>query len=254
MRKGGETAKTGGLVAYRKLVKATQATFAQVQQVLPALREQTAPEAERLTETLETFLPRVEQVVSQTVRRVFQGEKLPAREKLVSIFEAHSDIIRRNKARKPTEYGHKVWLDEVDGGLVTRWQVLEGNPNDEQQWLPSLEHHIECFSQPPNQMSADRGVHSPENEQVAQEKGVKWVVQPQSGRKSEARKRYEKQRCFVRGRKWHAGVEGRISVLKRRNELDRCRDQGKTGFEKWVGWGVIAGNLLVIGRAVAARA
>lgn len=254
MRKGGETAKTEGLVAYQKLVKATQATIAQVQQVLPVLQEQTAPEAERLAETLETFLPRAEQVVSQAIRRVFQGEKVPAQEKIVSIFEAHTAIIRRNKARKPTEYGHKVWLDEVDGGLVTRWQVLEGNPNDEQQWLPSLEQHIQCFGKPPQQMSADRGVHSPENERVAQEKGVKRVILPQPGKKSAARKRYEKQRWFVRGRKWHAGVEGRISVLKRRNELDRCRDHGTTGFEKWVGWGVIAGNLLVIGRAVAARA
>ena len=254
MRKSGETAREQGLQAYRKLVKATQQTIEQAQQVLPALQAMTGPQADRLTEVLETFIPRAEQVVSQTVRRVFQGEKVPAGEKIVSLFEPHSAIIRRNKARKPTEYGHKVWLDEVDGGIVTRWQVLEGNPNDDQQWLPSLEHHIECFGRPPNQMSADRGVHSPQNEKVAQERGVKRVILPQPGRKSEARKRHEKQRWFRQGRRWHAGVEGRISVLKRRNELDRCRDHGIQGFDRWIGWGVIAGNLLVIGRNVAARA
>ena len=188
------------------------------------------------------------------MRRVFQGEKVPAGEKIVSLFEPHSAIIRRNKARKPTEYGHKVWLDEVDGGIVTRWQVLEGNPNDEQQWLPSLEHHIECFGRPPHQMSADRGVHSLHNEKVAQERSVKRVILPQPGRKSEARQRHEKQRWFQQGRRWHAGVEGRISVLKRRNELDRCRDHGKQGFDRWIGWGVIAANLLVLGRNVVARA
>ncbi len=254
MRKNGETAREQGMHAYRKLVKATQKTIEQAQQVLPALQAMTGKEAERLTEVLETFIPRAEQVVSQTIRRVFQGEKVPAGEKIVSLFEPHSAIIRRNKARKPTEYGHKVWLDEVDGGIVTRWEVLEGNPNDEQQWLPSLEHHIKCFGRPPNQMSADRGVHSTHNEHIAQERGVKRVILPQPGRKNEARKRHEKQRWFQQGRRWHAGVEGRISVLKRRNELDRCRDHGIQGFGRWIGWGVIAGNLLVIGRYVAARA
>jgi transposase, IS5 family len=254
MRKRGETAQEQGMQAYRKLVKATQQTIKQAQQVLPALQVVPDKGAKKLSEILETFIPRAEQVVSQAMRRVFQGEKVPASEKIVSLFEPHTDIIRRNKARKPTEYGHKVWLDEVDGGIVTRWQVLEGNPNDEQQWLPSLEHHIECFGRPPNQMSADRGVHSPQNEQIAQQRGVKRVILPQPGRKSEARKRHEKQRWFQQGRRWHAGVEGRISVLKRRNELDRCRDHGVQGFDRWIGWGVIAGNLLVIGRKVAAKA
>jgi len=254
MRKSGETAREQGLHAYHKLVKATQQTIEQAQQVVPALQAVTGKQAVKLSEILETFIPRAEQVVSQTVRRVFQGEKVPAGEKIISLFEPHSAIIRRNKARKPTEYGHKVWLDEVDGGIVTRWQVLEGNPNDDQQWLPSLEHHIECFGRPPNQMSADRGVHSPHNEQVARERGVKRVILPQPGRKSDARKRHEKQRWFRQGRRWHAGVEGRISVLKRRHELDRCRDHGRQGFDKWVGWGVITANLLVIGRYVAVSA
>ena len=254
MRKRGETAREQGMQAYHKLVKATQQTIKQAQRVLPALQAATDEGAENLSAILETFIPRAEQVVSQAVRRVFQGEKVPAGEKIVSLFEPHTAIIRRNKARKPTEYGHKVWLDEVDGGIITRWQVLEGNPNDDQQWIPSLEHHSECFGKPPHQMSADRGVHSANNEQIARDQGVKRVVLPQPGRKSEARKQHEKQRWFQQGRKWHAGVEGRISVLKRRHELDRCRDHGRQGFDKWVGWGVIAANLLVIGRKVAAKA
>jgi IS5 family transposase len=254
MRKRGETAREQGMQAYHKLVKATQQTITQAQRVLPALQAATDEGAEKLSAILETFIPHAEQVVSQTVRRVFQGEKVPAGEKIVSLFEPHTAIIRRNKARKPTEYGHKVWLDEVDGGIITRWQVLEGNPNDDQQWIPSLEHHSECFGKPPHQMSADRGVHSANNEQIARDQGVKRVVLPQPGRKSEARKQHEKQRWFQQGRKWHAGVEGRISVLKRRHELDRCRDHGRQGFNKWVGWGVIAANLLVIGRKMAAKA
>jgi len=254
MRRHSESAKSAGKTAYRKLIQAAEATIRQAEQVLPVLQAQATRQTQKLATTLQTFIPRAQQVVAQTVRRVFKQEQVPAREKIVSIFEPHTDIIRRNKAHKPTEFGHKVWLDEVDGGLVTRWDVLEGNPSDDQQWLPSLEHHSEAFGKAPQQASADRGVHSPDNERSAQQRGVKRVILPQPGRKSEARQKHEKQPWFVRGRKWHVGVEGRISLLKRRYELHRCRDHGESGFEKWVGWGVIAANLTMISRKVTARA
>jgi IS5 family transposase len=254
MRRGGEQAKTEGKSAYRKLIRATEATIEQAQQVLPVLKKQTAQQAKKLAQTLETFIPRAQQVVTQTVRRVLHQEKVPASEKIVSIFEPHTDIIQRNKAHKPTEFGHKVWLDEVDGGIVTRWDVLEGNPNDDRQWLPSLDHHIERFGKAPKQASGDRGVHSPNNERQAQERGVQHVILPQPGRKSEQRRQHERQPWFVRGRKWHVGVEGRISVLKRCYELDCCPDHGQDGFEKWVAWGVIVANLKTIGRRVVAKA
>jgi len=215
MRRTSDAAKAEGLQAYRRLVQTARQTLSQAHQVLPVLKQQTGKTAKTLTQTLETFLPRVEQVVEQTTRRVFDQEKVPAGEKIVSLFEAHSDIIRRNKAQKPTEYGHKVWLDEVEGGVVTRWKVLEGNPDDGQQWPTSLEQHQQRFGHPPYQASGDRGVHSPENERTAKEKGVQRIILPQPGYKSQERKEHEKQPWFRRGRNWHSGVEGRISVLTR---------------------------------------
>jgi IS5 family transposase len=253
LRHPGEAAQAAGQRAYRRLVRATRQTLRQAGHVLPVLRAQTGRQAERLAHTLDTFLPRVAQVVDQTVRRVFQHEPVPAADKLVSLFEPHTAILRRNKAGKPTEYGRKVWLDEVDGGLVTRWDVLSGNPDDAQQWAASLAHHQERFGRAPQQASGDRGVHSPANERLAQQAGVQRVILPQPGYKSPARQQHERQPWFRRGRRWHAGVEGRISVLKRSFGLDCCPDQGETGFDKWVGWGVIAHNLRLIGRAVAVR-
>jgi IS5 family transposase len=253
MRRRSDQAKEEGLVAYRKLIQVTEATIGQVQRVLPVLQKRATDQAKKLAQTLETFIPRAQQVVTQTIRRVLQQEKVPASEKIVSIFEPHTDIIRRNKAHKPTEYGHKVWLDEVDGGIVTRWDVLDDNPNDDRQWLPSLEHHIECFGKAPWQASADRGVHSSYNEYQAQQRGVQRVILPKPGRRSKARLKHERQAWFKRGRRWHKGVEGRISVLKRCHELSCCRDHGQEGFEKWVAWGVITANLRTIGRKVAAR-
>ena len=245
--------KEAGLRAYRKLVKITQQSVAQAKQVLSALGESSHQQSQHLKGTLDTFIPRVEQVIDQTIRRVFQDEKVPADEKIVSIFEPHTAIIRRGKAGKPVEYGRKVWLDEVEGGIVTRWQVLEGNPSDKLQWVPSLDAHQQHFGKPPTQASADRGVYSASNEREAKRWGIKRVVLPKPGKKSEKRRQYEKQPWFRKARKWHAGVEGRISVLKRCYDLNRCLNRGEDGFSCWVGWGVIAHNLKKIGSTVAAR-
>jgi IS5 family transposase len=235
---------------YQRLVQTTQATVRQAERVVAELQNQLADEAHGLIDTLQTFLPRAQQVVDQTVRRLFSGEKVPPAEKLVSIFEPHTDIIRRGKVNKDTEFGHKVWLGEVEGGFIAQYEVLDGNPNDESQWQPTLENHVQLFGRPPQQSSADRGVYSAANEAYAVKLGVKRVILPKSGRKSEKRRQHERQRWFWRGRRFHAGVEGRISVIKRKHGLDRCRNRGQDGFESWVGWGVIANNLTAMGKGL----
>ena len=235
---------------YQRLAQTTKATIRQTERVLAELQNQVAEEGHSLIEALQTFLPRAQQVLDQTVRRVFDGEKVPPVEKLVSIFEPHTDIIRRGKVNKDTEFGHKVWLGEVEGGFIAQYEVLDGNPNDESQWQPTLEKHVQLFGQPPKQASADRGVHSADNEAFAAKLGVKRVVLPKPGRKSETRRQHERQRWFWRGRRFHAGVEGRISVIKRKYGLDRCRNRGQDGFERWVGWGVIANNLTAMGKGL----
>lgn len=252
-RRRGEAAKASVQEAYRHLVRITQASVGQAKQVLAALEGQRDKQAQKLKTALEQFLPRVEQVVTQTKRRVFEGEKVPASEKIVSIFEPHTAIICRGKANKPVEFGRKVWLDEVEGGIVSDYRILDGNPPDSRQWKPSLAHHVQLFGRPPYQASADRGVYSAPNEAYAEQVGVKRVILPKPGYKSEARRQHERQRWFKRGRRFHAGVEGRISVLKRKHGLDRCLYHGDDGFGRWVGWGVIAGNLAVMGTALAAR-
>jgi IS5 family transposase len=148
------------------------------------------------------------------------------------------------------EYGHKIWLNKVDGGIVSHYRILDGNPSDEHQWKPSLQAHQATFDHPPEQASADRGLYSTANEKFAHKMGVEHAILPKPGYKSQLRKEHERQDWFVSGRKWHAGVEGRISVLKRAHGLGRCLDHGEAGFQHWVGWGIIAGNLAVMGRAM----
>ncbi len=238
--------------SYQRLVETARATVRQAHIVWEALQADGSQPAQRLAHTLETFVPRLEQVIDQTVRRVFAGEGVPAAEKLVSLFEPHADIIVRGKADHPVEFGHKVWLDEVDGGIITRWQVLDGNPPDTEQWRPALDYHLAQFEKPPDQMSGDRGMWSPDNEAYAQQQGVKHPVLPKAGYKSQARKHHERQAWFQRGRRFHAGIEGRIHVCKHKYGLERCPDHGRDGFERYVGWGIIAHNLAKIGTALAA--
>ena len=237
---------------YRKLLRITRASVKQARKVAQVLSEVETEAAARIVQQLEHFVPLVEQVIDQASRRVLCGEQVPAADKIVSLFEPHTDIIRRGKAGRSAEFGHKVWLDEAEGGIVSGYRVLEGNPNDQGQWVPSLERHQELFDRPPEQMSGDRGMYSPDNEAYAQRAGVRHVILPKRGYRSAKRKQHEHQRWFRRGRYYHNGVEGRISVLKRRHGLDRCRYHGPEGFERWVGWGIIAHNLLIIASALTA--
>jgi IS5 family transposase len=248
LHKKTDTARLAGRQQYQELLNMTRKTVEWADTTKKQLLKCRDAKAKRLAQTLETFLPRTQQVIDQTTRRILQGEQVPASEKIVSLFEEHTNIIRRGKESRPVEYGHKVWLNEVEGGLVSHYRILEGNPSDEQQWKPSLKAHLKTFHQPPRQASGDRGLFSAANEQLAHKLGVKHVILPQRGYRSNARLKHEHKTWFVKGRHWHAGVEGRISVLKRAHSLRRCLAHGLQGFRCWVAWGVIAGNLAVLGR------
>jgi IS5 family transposase len=235
--------------AYRHLLDITLATMRQAQQARTMLKAQALQMGQKLAKSLDHVIPLVGRVVTQTTRRIIQGEAVPASEKLVSLFEPHTAIIRRGKPGKPTEFGRVIWLDEVEGGIISRYAVLEGNPAEDAQLPPSVDHHLRIFKRPPRLLAGDRGVHSTVNERYATTHGVKQVVLPKPGAKSAKRLAHEQQRWFRRGHNWRSGIEGRISGLKRRHKLDRCRYHGPNGMERWVGWGVITHNLRVMAQA-----
>ncbi len=200
------------------------------------------------------YVPLVRQVIAQTTRRVFQAESVPAGEKLVSLFEPHTAIIQRGKAPpNETEFGRKLWYSEVDGGIISEYRLLQGNPPDDEPWRASLNKHVKVFGHRPHLATADRGVFSLENEQSARQLGVKQVALPKPGAKTSQRKRREQQPWFRAAMRFRAGIEGRISQLKRARQLNRCRNRGEEGLERWVGWGVIANNLVVIACTLAGR-
>lgn len=232
----------------------TQQTLTQVAQILPALQKQRGGRAQTLTETFQHYVPLVHQVIAQTTRRVFDNKKVPAAQKIVSLFEPHTAIIQRGK-RPPheTEFGRKLWYSEVDGGIVSEYRILPGNPPDDQHWGSSLKHHQRLFGYPPHVATGDRGIYSVENERIARQLGVKQVALPQPGAKTKRRQTYEKQKWFKAALRFRIGIEGRISGLKRARHLDRCLNRGENGLERWVGWRIIANNLVVIATKLAHR-
>jgi len=246
-RPGAKPAKNAEKTGYRRLITLVEGLVAQVAEVQKRLKQITSAKAKRLAEALAYYAPLVQQVVDQSRRRVLEGQSVPASEKLVSLFETHTAIIRRGKAKpKDTEFGRKLWFAEVEGGLVTEWRILVGNPPDELEVLPSLRHHRRLFDRPPRELTGDRKLHSSNNERQARQLGVKRVCLPQPGHTTARRRRYERQPWFRAARRFRAGIEGRISQLRRARRLGRCLNHGQSGLERWVGWGVIANNLAVI--------
>ena len=246
-RPGRKNTAKSGLKLYRQLLQVVTALMAQVAYIQPRLAGLTSLAALGLDEMFNTYLPLVQRVIDQTRQRVLQGQTVPAADKVVSLFEPHTAIICRGKAKpKETEFGHKIWYAEVEGGLISEYRILAGNPPDAQQLLPSLKAHRRLFGKAPREVSGDRGIHSPENERQARALGVRQVSLPKPGYKPKCRQRRERQAWFRVAQRFRNGIEGRISHLRRARGLHRCLNHGLLGLERWIGWGIIANNLAVI--------
>ena len=207
----------------------------------------------RAQEHLQQIRPLVERVLAQTRARVLGGDThVP--DKVLSVFESHTGAIRKGKIAKPTEFGTLVTIQEAEHQIVTAYEVHATRPADVTLWTPALDRHQTIFGRAPDLAAGDRGFTSAANEQAATDRGVRRVILPRRGPKSPARRAYEHQRWFRRGQRWRVGCEGRISVLKRRHGLRRCRYHGLDGMHRWVGLGVIVDNLINIANYRSCRA
>ncbi|HEV7216614.1 MAG TPA: ISNCY family transposase [Chloroflexota bacterium] len=251
-RRKGEEAAEALQEAYAKLLHVARQTCRQAERVRETLHERATDQSRRLGERFDHFLPLVGQAMRQAERRVLHGEVVPAKEKLLSLFEPHTQVIQRHKPGKPVEFGRKLLLDEVEGGIISRYHLLDDGGLDHPHLPASLAAHQQRFGRPPDLLAGDRGLYSAENERLAEEEGVKRIVLPKTGRISEERRKQEHARWFRRGFRFRAGIEGRISVLRRRFGLRRCPDHGLDGLARYIGWGILAYNLRTIAAAQAA--
>ena len=207
---------------------------------------------EGLRAQLDEMVPLVRQVMKQTRARMFRGNTR-SEGKLLSVFEPSTEVIRKGKAGKPNEFGKMVKLQEAENQVIIDYEVYGQRPNDCDLLVPAIDTHQALLGRAPHLAAADAAFYSAKNEAAAKAKGVKRVCIPNRSTKSPERKREQKKRWFRNGQKWRTGCEGRISVAKRRHGLRRCLYKGYVGMHRWVGFGVIADNLVNIGRAMGKR-
>ena len=248
-----ETSKVRLQHGYEKLVRLTRGVVRQAEQVSQQVRRGAVVvtgsflRVVRYGSQLEHFLPLVHHVIAQTRARVFGGNT-HVTGKILSLFEEHTQVIRKGKAHKPTEFGRLVRIDEVENTIVSNVAVAAGNPADVTQWEGALRGHRERFGRAPNMATADRGFSSAANETTAAELGVKRVALPRRGPLSAARRALQKERWFRRALRWRGGIEPTIATLKHRFAMVRAFYKGDAGFQRWVGWSVITHNLVSIAR------
>ena len=239
--KGQEKMKAG----YRKLLEATSRVVGQAQKFSGVI-------AGKAKQQLDEMIPRVQQVMKQARARVLDGNTR-SDNKILSMFEPDTEVIRKGKASKPTEFGKMVKIQEAENQIVTHFEVFERRPSDSDLLTPSIEKHKELLDRVPDLVAADAGFFSAANETAARKLGVKQVAVPSRSTKSEKRKQEQKKPWFKKAQKWRTGCEGRISVLKRRHGLNRSRYKGTHGMNRWVGLGVMADNMIHIGIHLASK-
>jgi IS5 family transposase len=231
--------------AYRELLTLVQATADYASCALGHLGTPSTRALQRLQQQLAHYLPLVQHVIGQTDRRVLRDEAVPALDKLVSLFEPHSDVLVKD--RRETYYGHKIFLTGGASGLILDCAIPQGNPADATWALPMLQRQQRLYGVPPRQATLDGGFASKDNLADAKTLGVADVC-------------FAKRRglaildmvtsswVYRKLRHFRAGIESAISLLKRVFGLARCVWKGATGFHAYVRTAVLAANLLTLAR------
>jgi IS5 family transposase len=230
---------------YRELIKITRAMLTDLDETAARLGPAAGPMAMLWLAALAHYRPLIERIITQTERRVLSGEVVPAREKIVSLFEPHADIIV--KGGRDTQYGHKINLVAGNSGLILDLVIETGNPADSERFLPMLERHAAFWGRPPRQAAADGGYASGHNLQQAKARGIRdMAFHKKAGLRIEdmvkSRWVYRKLRNF------RAGIEAGISCLKRAYRLGRCTWRGFDHFRAYVWSSVVAYNLALVTR------
>lgn len=232
---------------YRRLLTIVRRTIRQAVQAVKRARRCRRPlsgRGQRSLRNLGRLAGIGQKVVAQTKERVFKGNAKSS-EKIVSIFETQTKIIRRGKAGRPTEFGQMVKVQEAEGGVITDVGVVEGT--DHALLVPSVERHKEVFGRVPRVVATDRGFFKTDNVRRIEDMGVRCAAVPKPGHRSPSWLKRERQRSFRRARAWRAGGEARIARLKNTFGMRRARYKGDGGVMRSAHWAAIANNLMAIG-------
>ncbi|MDP9348855.1 MAG: ISNCY family transposase [Gemmatimonadota bacterium] len=233
------------IAPYRDLLKVSKKVLGYARCARAALADSAEERVRRLAFELNRYLRLLERVIEQTERRVLRGETVSATEKVVSLFEPHTDVIVKDG--RETLFGHKVYLSGGASGLVLDCVITPGNPSDTALSTRMLQRQKEIYGRSPRQAALDGGFTSKQNLREAKEMGVRDVCFAKK-RGLRVPEMVRSTWVYQRLRDFRAGVEGMISFLKRAFGLDRCTWRGEMSFQSYVWSGIVAANLLTLAR------
>ncbi len=202
--------------------------------------------AEYIVEELAHYRQLGLRVIDQAARRVLDGEQVPNDEKLFSIFEPHTELLKRGKAGKDVEFGHMVQIQQVVGKFITDYEVFEKKPVEHQLLQPALDSHKALFGRYPMSLAVDKGYYESMARVEELEKKIEVVSIAKQGRRTEQEARREADPDFRLAQRFRAGVEGTISFLKRVLGLFRCFNKGWEHFVSTVGASIFTHNVLIL--------
>lgn len=242
---------------YNSIVQCVEALLSKVPVVCETLRRglasnaydaRAAVVAEGVIHQLENFRALGLKVVNQTRRRVLEGEQVPNDEKVFSIFEPHTELLKRGKAGKPIEFGHMILIQQVESKYITGYEVFSRRPVEHTLIEPALETHRNLFGENPRELSADKGFYANMDQIRELEEVIEVVSIGKKGSRTEEETTRERSWAFKLGQQFRAGVEGSISFLKRALGMFRCMNKGWKHYVATVGAIVLTHNLLILAR------
>jgi IS5 family transposase len=235
---------------YRKLIYTTGRVIKQAQRIVVAAAKAVRATrsvkhrlVEKLIRRVRNIVHLTQKVIRQSKARIFQGDT-HFKDKIVSLAEPSTEIIRKGKTAKPTEFGRMVKIQEAENQIITDYAVYPSRPQDADLLISSIEHHKHSLGCPPDLVTADAAFYTSTNQKEAEKLGVTKFGVPNCRTRDPEKRLHHKQRWFRKSQRWRVGCEGRISVIKRRHGLSRSLYKGYYGMQRWVGWGVVANNLI----------
>ena len=246
--------------SYEKLLDIAEMVLSRTQELLDQALQNTsagvagllADEAAVLREELVYWHAATTQVCGTAWRRVMQGETVPNADKLFSLFEPDTELIKRGKASQPIQYGHKVLVIEDAVGFICHYKVMPLGTDDRDVLIPEFKSLRKRLKGRIQSASFDRGFHSPDNQdQLA--KLITHPCLPKLGVKQAAEQEAGATIQFREARRKHSGIESAIGALQSGNGLVRCRDHSRVGYDRYIGLGVLGRNLLILGKLLLAQ-
>lgn len=248
LRKRTGEAKEEADAVVKEMVNTARDAYKAGKKIGEKLKDKAGKKIEKLSQKLDEALAVTKKIIEQT-EEVLSGN-VHLSDRVISIHDQDARPIKKGKPRVKAEFGYKVQIEECENGFVSNYEVYKGNPSDETLLGDAIKRHESTFDHVPESITADRGYGSKENEDTAKEAGIKKVAIPKRGKKSKERQEIEQSRPFKRLINWRAGIEARISLLKRKYGLGKSHSRGYSGTSTWIGWGILTHNLVRSARYV----